>query len=237
MTQAIDPAPPADAPADRAVQLGDLAGVWKRTLLVEADGTRDETSIVYWLQLGSLCGDIRLPASGSGAGGAMAFAGSLSERDGVFRWNRELSRGIPADADPDEGYLKWEGGILREDGVRRPYLEHWQRVATPSSDDYALHFHNDDLCLDGYLIRIEDFAFQACRPRDGSSPSFALMRATDDDWRVTEAISDRHKPGDPFVWPEIARSIANAPGLAGCKFDKGAVVTFERMPVRSEVAS
>ena len=235
MTQAINPAPPADAPADRAVQLGDLAGVWKRTLLVEADGTRDETSIVYWLQLGSLCGDIRLPASGSGAG-AMAFAGCLTERDGVFRWTPELATGIPANADPDEGRLRWEGGILREDGARRPYLEHWECAARPSADDYALRFHSDPLCLDGYLIRIADFAFYACQPEDGSPPCFALIRERDEGWVIEEAISSKLKPGDPFVWPDIAHSIAGAAGTAGCKFDKGSVVTFERMPARKEAS-
>ena len=236
MTKAIDPAPFDDTPADKAVRLDDLAGVWKRTLLVEADGTRDDTSIVYWLQLGSLCGDIRLPAAETG-GNPAAFAGCLTERDGVFRWTPDLAEGIPADAGPDEGTLKWEGGILREDGVHRPYLEHWQRVASPSAEDYALRFQDEDECLDGYVIRIADFGFHACRHHDGSSPSFALIRETPEGWSIAEAISERLRPGDPFVWPDIAQNIANAPGEAGCKFDKGAVVTFERMPIRGEAAS
>lgn len=236
MTQTLDPSPRNDAQSPSPVQLDDLAGVWKRTLLVEADGSRDDTSIVYWLQLGSLCGDIRLPAS-KATSGASAFAGALSERDGVFRWSPEIAEGIPADADPDEGTLKWERGILREDGVRRPYLEHWHRAATPSPRDYALRFQDDGECRDGYLLRIADFGFYACRPRKGGRPCFALLRETAGDWIVAEALSDTLKPGDAFVWPDIARSIADAPGLAGCKFGERGVVTFERMPLRGEAMS
>ncbi|MGX1198194.1 hypothetical protein [Parvibaculum sp. MBR-TMA-1.3b-4.2] len=235
MMQTLDPSPLAETTSVSPVTLESLAGVWKRTLLVEADGSRDDTSTVYWLQLGSICGDIRLTADRA-ANGTSAFAGSLSERDGIFRWSPEIAQGIPADADPDEGTLKWEGGILREDGVRRPYLEHWQCAATPSPEDYALRFHDDRECLDGYLIRIADFGFYACRPRSGASPCFALLRATAKGWAVAEALSETLHPGQPFVWPEIARTIASAPGLAGCKFGESSVVTFERMPVRNEVA-
>lgn len=235
MTQPLDPSPRTDTHSPSPVRIGDLAGVWKRTLLVEADGSRDDTSTVYWLQLGSICGDIRLTADRA-ASGMSAFAGSLSERDGIFRWSPDVAEGIPADAEPDEGTLKWERGILREDGVRRPYLEHWQRVATPSPEDYALRFHDDGECLDGYLIRIAGFGFYACRPRNGASPSFALIRETTEGWTIAETLSDTLHPGEPFVWPEIAHSIATAQGTAGCKFGESSVVTFQRMPVRSEAA-
>ena len=229
MTQIIDPSPLFEKSPPNPVALGDLAGVWKRTLIVEADGTRDEISTVYWLQLGSLCGDIRLPGPGTGTKAA-AFAGCLTERDGIFRWTPEISRGIPSDAEPDEGYLKWEGGILREDGVHRPYLEHWMRVAEPGPQDYALRFQDDGECVEGYLICIADFAFHACRPVNGT-PCFALARETDRGWLLTETLSDRLKPGEPFVWPAITRDMANATGTAGCKFGTDSVVTFERIPV------
>ncbi len=59
--------------------IADCTGLWRRTLLVEADGSRDTGTNVQWLQGISMFVDLRGP-------GGEGFAGLLSRRDDVFEW-------------------------------------------------------------------------------------------------------------------------------------------------------
>jgi hypothetical protein len=165
-----------------AVAIMDLPGVWRRDILVEPDGRRDEASAVYWLQALTLYGDIRLEGGTEDEARRMtAFAGRLSERDGVFRWERTLLT-PPADGPPDDGRLVWDrepetgaGGILREDGVHAPYWETWRRIAAPSADDFAAELFEPVEGRRGFLVTIGGFAFFGVSAASGGGmPAFAL---------------------------------------------------------------
>jgi hypothetical protein len=160
----------------------DLPGVWRRDILVGPDGRRDEASAVYWLQGLTLYGDIRQESGAEDQGWRMtAFAGRLSERGGVFRWERTLVT-PPADGPPDYGRLVWEqepetgaDGILREDGVHVSYWEIWHRIAGPSADDFAAELFEPVEGRRGFLVTIGGFVFFGVSAAPGGgTPAFAL---------------------------------------------------------------
>lgn len=175
------------------VTMADLPGVWRRGILVDADGRRDEASAVYWLQALTLFGDIRQEGGQEGGAGGgevgraprmTAFAGRLGARDGVFRWERTILI-PPNDGPPDDGRLSWErapdaraGGILREDGVHAPYWETWVRVACPAADDFAAELFDPVEGRRGFLLTIGGFAFLGVSAvPGGGAPAFALRGA------------------------------------------------------------
>lgn len=145
---------------DEPATLADLPGIWRRSLLVTADGMRDEVSPVYWLQSANLYGDIRLDSGDrSDVAPAMrGFAGRLGERDGIFRWVRTIAS-FPLDGPPDDGRLCWQGSVLREDGVHSPYLELWVRVALPVPGDYAAELIDPESGRLGYLLSLGGFRY------------------------------------------------------------------------------
>jgi hypothetical protein len=194
-----------------AIEIEDLAGVWRRTLLVDPDGSSDRTSDVYWLQLGRLCGDIRTAAI-QGAGIAdcqSAFAGALKRHGTAYHWDPDWTFGIPPEAPPDEGYLSWRGEILHEEGVHIDYVEHWRRVALPDLGDFACHLLDGSGVRAGLLIRIGAFAFCAKLAAGGTgaetavSPSFFLARQNDRGWFIAAKCPSCSLRGSGFTWPEL----------------------------------
>ncbi|MDG4664697.1 hypothetical protein [Mycobacterium sp. 236(2023)] len=105
------------------VRASDCVGLWRRTLLVEADGTRDTGTDVTWLQGVTAFIDSR------------GFAGTLHDSDGVFEWRRPIDLD-PASA-PDFGEMHWEGNTLVETGVYADYTEHWVRDDVPQTPCWA----------------------------------------------------------------------------------------------------
>lgn len=109
------------------VSMADCAGLWRRTLLIEADGTRDEKPGVLWLQGQTAYVDSR------------GFAGTLAQHGNIFEWHRAVDVQPPG-AFPDAGEMRWEGEVLVETGVHEDYVEHWVRdtgeVVVPTG---ALH--------------------------------------------------------------------------------------------------
>ncbi len=59
-----------------AVLMVECTGLWRRTLLVEADGSRDTGTEVHWLQGLTAYVDTR------------GFAGRLDQHGDVFEWSR-----------------------------------------------------------------------------------------------------------------------------------------------------
>ncbi|TVQ57234.1 MAG: hypothetical protein EA355_04955 [Rhodobacteraceae bacterium] len=167
--------------------MADLAGLWRRTLYVAPDGRRDTESRVFWLQAGDLCGDIRAP--GPAAAAETAFAGRLERVGDVFGWRFEQAWGYPPDAPPDEGRLRWEGDILREDGVHAPYLEHWRRETAEIVR--AGRFEG------GLLIETREIA---CAARAGR---FLLAARRGPRWTAMLAANADVAPGGPVDWPEV----------------------------------
>lgn len=116
-------------PADGLPELRHLQGVWRRTLLVRPDGSRDTTTHVEWLQAHALYVDLRQPPLGADPRAEQGFAGFL-ERDGdVFTWQRRVDLD-PSTGAVDAGRLSWQGDVLVERGVHLPYVERWRRESS-----------------------------------------------------------------------------------------------------------
>jgi hypothetical protein len=108
--------------------VAECAGLWRRTLLVEADGSRDTGTNVQWLQGISTFVDVRGPGEG--------FAGLLDQRADVFEWHRLVDLQPPGP--PDAGRMQWNGDILVEVGVHADYTEHWRREVGPTQPCWGL---------------------------------------------------------------------------------------------------
>lgn len=122
-----------------------LGGLWRRTLLVLADGRVDSATRVWWLQGPTMFVDLRLPGGMAQRGAASClddlgwedclvlarqegFAGVLAKAGACFEWRRAIDFQPPLDR-ADAGSLEWHGEVLVERGRDVDYLEHWRRVA------------------------------------------------------------------------------------------------------------
>ena len=126
--------------------LSEMPGMWRRSLLIHADGTRDFTTQVRWLQSKSLFVDLRQAAAlpdflhlrclndlGHEECAQLAaqegFAGRFAASGEYFEWQRWIDF-QPRSAIADAGRLWWEDGTLVETGRDVPYVEHWMRDPT-----------------------------------------------------------------------------------------------------------
>jgi hypothetical protein len=120
-----------------------LRGLWRRRSIAWPDGRLDDTTVVYWLQTASAFADIRIPAGRPGLGDVASpfsdaqvrwlarqggFAGWAELHGDRCRWHRQIDFQPPTGL-PDEGRLRWQDGVLIEEGVHEPYVEVWERVA------------------------------------------------------------------------------------------------------------
>ena len=96
--------------------IAECTGLWRRTLLIDADGSRDTGGDVRWLQGITAYVDSR------------GFAGPLHQRGNVFEWHRDVDLEPPGPF-PDAGAMHWDGDVLVETGVHEDYVEHWVRDA------------------------------------------------------------------------------------------------------------
>jgi hypothetical protein len=113
--------------------MSECSGLWRRSLLIDGDGSRDTSSGVLWLQGISAYVDTR------------GFAGRLSQHDDVFEWQRMIDV-TPPGPFPDAGRMRWENGTLIETGVHEDYVEHWVRDDAPVKPAWAL-FATDAILL------------------------------------------------------------------------------------------
>jgi hypothetical protein len=102
--------------------IADCAGLWRRTLLIDTDGSRDTNADVRWLQGITAFVDLRRPVPRPDFSGAQSisdftglqrnwlstqdgFAGRLSQRGDVFEWSH-FTRLQPPGAHPDAGRMR-----------------------------------------------------------------------------------------------------------------------------------
>ena len=123
-----------------AVVASDCTGLWRRTLLVGADGARDASTGVAWLQGVTAYVDSR------------GFAGTLHQRDDVFSWHRDIDLEPPGPF-PDAGSMRWDGDVLVETGVHEHYVEHWVRSDGSTSPCWSMTLTSEPAGA-GLLVRV-----------------------------------------------------------------------------------
>lgn len=162
--------------------LSDMQGLWSRSLLVGANGKRDTTTLVWWLQGPTLFVDLRQPADRPSFGGVRhlgdltgeqitwlaeqeGFAGRLEQDGAYFVWQRLLDF-QPASLEPDSGKLWLEGDTMIEEGRYSPYIEHWHRDDEAASPCAAATLRDTVSRAKGFLVRVGSTFMYA---RGGSS--------------------------------------------------------------------
>jgi hypothetical protein len=183
----------------------ELAGLWRRSLLVRADGTRDITTSVSWLQGERTFIDLRQPATLPAAASfgrcrnelsragclelaeQQGFAGRLNFDGVYFEWVRSLDFQPPT-ASADAGSLGWDGNVLVERGRDVAYLEHWQReAAAPPRPVCALKLRDNAEGVQGFLLRIGD-CFMFARDRAAAvTPQHTLRQCIEQVPSLAEA--------------------------------------------------
>ncbi len=181
------PGPSPRSPTSSVPGIGELPGLWRRTLLAVPGGACDTSTWAGWLQGPSYYVDLRQPAGfghpatarglGDLSGGQLsalagqeAFAGRLCREGEVFHWRRavDLRPSVPL---PDMGRLSTAGGLLVEEGVHEAYVEHWRRDdplperAADTGQAAAALLYDPDSGRTGLLVRAGSW-FGYVRGRD-----------------------------------------------------------------------
>jgi hypothetical protein len=155
------------------VHLSGCAGLWRRTLLIEEDGSHVTGGDVRWLQADAAYVDSR------------GFGGRLIQRDDVFEWHRMVDLEPPGPF-PDAGVMHWDGSTLVETGVHANYVEHWVRDDGPASPRWALTLRSANLG-DALLVRVGEVFGWA------SATAVTLAAVGDTEW---EALAPLDFSGD-----------------------------------------
>jgi hypothetical protein len=173
------------------LHVADMPGLWHRSLLVRADGTRDTSTWVAWLQGQKLFADLRLPAGRPSFRGVRGlddftrqqtewlarqegFAGQFDREGEYFVWHRVLDY-QPKSAAADAGRLRQEGDYVVEEGRDTPYVEHWHREPGPTAPVVAARLRDQKSGRDGFIVRV-GAAFMYARAGIGASlPTGSLL--------------------------------------------------------------
>ncbi len=167
--------------------LSEMQGLWSRSLLVGADGKRDTTTLVWWLQGPTLFADLRQPADRPSFGGVRhlgdltgeqlawlaeqeGFAGRLEKDGEYFVWRRLLDFQPPSPT-PDSGRLWLEGETMIEEGRYSPYIEHWHRDDEVTSPSAAARLRDSISGAEGFLVRVGTTFMYARGGSSGSRPA------------------------------------------------------------------
>jgi allophanate hydrolase len=209
-----------------------LTGHWQRSLLATADGRRDTTTRVSWLQAGRLYVDLRLPVPAPETPGvsclrdldrtqaralaqAEGFAGRLVADGTWARWERLVDL-QPAAPSPDEGRLVDEGDRVVETGRDGSYVEHWHRVPRPAVPLAAVLLRETSSGAPAVLVRVgDDVGWARGRPHD-------LPPGTSLPGRVEEAATTQD-----------AQDLLDTEVAVGRLGPRGAVLTRSNLPWRA----
>jgi hypothetical protein len=177
-----------------------LLGAWRRTSIVNDDGSSDTDSIVLWLQLESAMVDVRIPVDTEDPSACEASTGHTTcspfetGGDGIRRaiaeWHTRGPDDIaihPVSAFPEPGLLAWneDGSVMIERAPSGAYVEEWHRV--PGSTDRLIEHRIDSRHR---LYVAGDLAVMATDDRgDDRSPfdvEFAICEPAADGsgWRI-----------------------------------------------------
>ena len=174
------------------LEVSDLTGLWRRSLIVRADGGRDTTSWVRWLQGRSDYADLRQPLGRPDFGGVQClrqltrthldwmatqdgFAGKLLISGGIFEWRRDIDF-QPSGPMPDRGCLTSKGDMVIETGYHSPYIEHWHLDSRSEAPVYALRLEDRANGCAGQIVRVGEL-FMYARGRSTGLPAAADLAA------------------------------------------------------------
>lgn len=176
----------------RELEVATLGGLWRRSLIVGADGRRDTDSWVRWLQGPGDYVDLRQPAgrpSFSGVrclrdltlrqldwlAGQNGFAGRLLVEDGIFEWRRDIDFQPPGPT-LDRGTLDRCEDMMIETGHHSPYIEHWHPDIGPAPPFYAMRLWDPEAGCAAQIVRVGD-NFAYARGRAGGLPGLPDLHA------------------------------------------------------------
>lgn len=168
------------------LDIDDLRGLWRRSLLAYPDGFRDTTTQVHWLQGLRLYADLRQSEIRPSFAGVRclrdltaahiswlsrqeAFAGHLVRAGDGFEWRRHLDYQPPS-ATVDAGRLWLEDGMMKEEGRDIPYIEHWHREPTQATPVAGLQLRDEASGAPGALV-VVGAAFMYARGRAAALPA------------------------------------------------------------------
>jgi hypothetical protein len=151
--------------------IGELAGLWQRSLITWPDGRCDRTTVVRWLQGVAACLDLRQPADLADLtdrrrlddlspadcaelARQQGFAGRFGFDGRHFEWTRSIDY-QPAAIGADAGTLHWEADVLVETGRDADYVECWHRdAARPIAPVAAVGLADPAGRITGALLRV-----------------------------------------------------------------------------------
>jgi len=174
-----------------AVELADLPGLWRRTLIAWPDGRSDAASEVMWLQSLSAFADLRIPPGRPERGDASClrqldwemlgflaqqegFIGHLEVSGSIGHWHRRFDY-QPNNGIADRGILELAGEVLIERGIDLPYTEHWVRETQRPAPAMALELATATALPIGVLVAVGD-AFIYARSRAAPLPRNTTLR-------------------------------------------------------------
>lgn len=189
-------------------QISECPGLWRRTLLIDVDGSRDTTTDVQWLQGLSAFVDLRGPGAG--------FAGRLSQRGDIFEWTRTID--LQPAGPPDAGRMSWDGATLVEVGVHADYIEHWQREAEPVEPCWGLLLSGPGGAV-AVLVRVGTRFGWAVK--QDTRAEISLGTVADANWLITDSAQSgrigmelvpRMTPGQLWVDDDFAWTVEEQEG-------------------------
>jgi len=158
-----------------AITVGDLRGLWLRSLIVLPDGRRDTTTFVAWLQGTTRFVDLRQPAGRPDFTGVFghddltgeqiawlatqqAFAGVLTAEGDMFTWTRLIDF-QPASDEPDVGRLWFEpteagSRKLVERGRDIDYVEQWHDAPGDLAPCWTADLSDPGSSRTGVVVRV-----------------------------------------------------------------------------------
>ncbi|HUX82528.1 MAG TPA: hypothetical protein VMV35_06790 [Halothiobacillus sp.] len=182
----------------------EYVGLWRRDEIVDAQGVRDATTEVYWLQSHGLYVDLRIPAARPDFRLDLlvsawpdkhrdwlehqeGFAGSLDVQGDLCHWQRDLDLQPPGPFD-DRGRTEFLDDIhLIETGSHVNYVERWRKATLPGEQRVlALRLSPSAKARAGILVAVgNDFMYAidwagsiplSVRDIDGPTADFSMFR-------------------------------------------------------------
>lgn len=151
-----------------AIQVAELTGLWRRSLIAHRDGRRDTDTQVRWLQGPQSYVDLRQLSGRPAFDGVshvrdlrphqidwmatqLAFAGRLTCAGVVFSWHKTMDL---QPIEPDLGRLSYDGETLVEQALDLAYVEHWHREPGATEPIVEARLNDPDEGRSGVLVRV-----------------------------------------------------------------------------------